>query len=433
MVIVGRPNVGKSTLFNRFAGSRRAITDPTPGVTRDAVTAGAELGGRPVTVVDTGGFRLEKETMDELVKERSLEELAQADLVLLLCDVEELNAEDESFVELLRPYSDRVVVVVNKVDNPQREQDVWNFYNLGFSRVVGISSEHGKGMEELTELLVSLLPEGDTEAPPEPMVHLAVLGKPNTGKSTLVNYLVGEEKSLVSDRPGTTRDIVEGDFYYRNTLYRVVDTAGMRRKNRVSDGVEYYSVNRAIRTIEEADVVFLLIDSEEGLSDQDKKIADQAVKRGKGIVIVLNKWDTMKHIPNQFEAVKDRVRFLFPVLAFAPIVAVSAKTGFGLEKLLNTAFGVRQQLYKRVDTPTFNEMLGRWYEEYEPPRGKRGHYKVLYGTQVGENPVHFVLFVNRKQGFPDFYVKYIRNNIRKHLGFPSVPIRVELRERSQKR
>jgi GTP-binding protein len=433
LVIVGRPNVGKSTLFNRLLGRRRAITDPTPGVTRDAVTAGAYVSGLPVMLVDTGGYRVEAKDIDSLVRDRSLQELRTADAIIFVCDAEELNAEDESFVDHLRPYSDKVIVAVNKVDNPKREQQVWNFYNLGFPTVIGISAAHGYGFEELEEAIEPLLGAAEPgEEEEEPRIRLAVLGKPNTGKSTLVNRLLGEERSIVSDIPGTTRDVVEGHFGYHGSLYRVIDTAGIRRKRSVRDGVEYYSVNRAIHTVEEADVVLLLIDSTEGLAEQDKKIADQAVKKGKGIVLVLNKWDTIEHIPNRLEAVKDRVRFLFPVLGFAPIVPISAQTGKGLEKLLNTVYGVWRQLHKRVETHRFNEMLGRWYEHYEPPRGKRGHYKVLYGTQVSENPVHFVLFVNRKSGFPKSYVQYLTNNIRKHLGFPSVPITVELRERAKR-
>ncbi|MFO7849039.1 MAG: ribosome biogenesis GTPase Der [Spirochaetia bacterium] len=432
LVIVGKPNVGKSTLFNRFVGKRRAITDPTPGVTRDAVTSKAEVSGLPVTLVDTGGYRVDAKDIDLLVRERSLEELKNAEAILLVCDVEDLNGEDESFVDHLRPYSDKVIVVVNKIDNPAREQQIWGFYNFGFERVIGISAAHGYGFEDLEEALYPILEAAQRSGEEqEPRIKLAVLGKPNTGKSTLANRLIGEERSIVSETPGTTRDLVEGRFSYRGSLYSIIDTAGIRRKRKVHENVEYYSVNRAIHTVDEADVVLLLIDSAEGLAEQDKKIADQAVKRGKGIVLVLNKWDTIEDIPNRLEAVKDRVRFLFPVLAFAPLVPLSAKTGRGVDKLLETVYGVWKQLNKRVETHYFNEMLKRWYEQYEPPRGKRGHFKILYGTQVSENPVHFVLFVNRKKNFPKTYVQYITNNIRSHLGFPSVPMTVELKERTR--
>ncbi len=432
IVIVGRPNVGKSSLFNRLLGKRRAITDPTPGVTRDAVTAEGMVADRPVMLVDTGGFRVDARDIDSLVREKSLEELPKADAVLFVCDVTELNAEDEAFVDHLRPYSGKLILVVNKVENAEREQWLWNFHSLGFKTVIGVSAAHGYGFEDLEEALLPLIEKSEAALQEQELrIRLAVLGKPNTGKSTLVNRLLGEERSIVSSQPGTTRDVVEGRFRYKGSIYRVVDTAGIRRKRKVHEGVEYYSVNRAIATVEEADVVLLLIDSTEGLAEQDKKIAAQAVKHGKGVVLVLNKWDAIEQIPNRIQAVKDRVRFLFPILSFAPLLPISAKTGRGVEALLNTVYGVWKQLNKRVETSSLNDMLLDWYREYEPPRGKKGPYKILYGTQVSANPVHFILFVNRKKGFPQAYVQYITNKIRRHLGFPSVPIHIELRERKR--
>jgi GTP-binding protein len=432
-------------------------------VTRDAVRAVFELGDRKFRLVDTGGYRVEARDMDSLVKEKSLAEMSDASAVLMVCDVQDFNAEDESFLEYLRPMSNRVVLVVNKVDNPAREQQVWNYYSLGFERVVGISSAHGLGISDLEDTLAQMMDsasgggeaagegtaaaEGTTategtaaaegavagaEAEQREPIRIALLGKPNTGKSTLANRLAGRETSIVSEEPGTTRDVIEGSFSYRGSLFCFADTAGIRRKTRIRNEVEYYSVNRAIGTVEESDLVMLLIDAEEGLTEQDKKIAVQAVKRGKGILLVLNKWDLIKDIPNQTQAVKDRIRFLFPILGFAPLVAVSARTGEGLPKLLNTAYGVWKQLNKRVETSRLNDMLQQWYQAYEPPRGRHGHYKIFYGTQISANPVRFVLFVNRKEGFPDAYIQYITNNIRRHLGFPYVPLRIELRERPKR-
>jgi GTP-binding protein len=433
-VIVGRPNVGKSTLFNRLIGKRRAITDPTPGVTRDAVRATWHLESRAVQLVDTGGYRIETRDMESLVKEKSLAELQNALAILFVCDVEEFNAEDESFSEYLRPFADRVLLVVNKVDNPAREQQIWNFHSYGFERVVGVSSAHGLGIDELENQLTDMVDFSafDSAAPEEQQIRLSLLGKPNTGKSTLANRLIGSDASIVSEIPGTTRDVIEGSFTYRGTSFRILDTAGIRRRKKVHEGIEYYSVNRAIGTVAESDVMLLLIDAEEGLSEQDKKIAVQAVKRGKGVVLVLNKWDLIKDVPNKTEAVKDRIRYLFPVLGFAPLVAVSAETGDGIPKLLNTVYGVWKQLNKRVETGKLNEMLQQWYRHYEPPRGRHGHFKIFYGTQVSANPVRFLLFVNRREGFPEAYVQYLTNNIRKHLGFPSVPIDIELRARPQR-
>ena len=272
--------------------------------------------------------------------------------------------------------------------------------------------------------------ERTEEIPDEPeTIKLAILGKPNTGKSTLTNLLTGRDISIVSPIAGTTRDVMRGTFIYRNTEYTVLDTAGIRRKSKVEEDVEYYSVNRAIKTIDEADIVFLMMDVTEGLSDQDKKIANLIVRRGKGIILVMNKTDLLKGIPNEMEAIKDRVRFLFPILSFAPVMPISALNGTDIGKLLDMAWSVWRQLQKRVDTSTLNTALAKWTADNEPPRGAQGHYKVLYGTQVSAAPVRFLFFVNRVHGFPEPYVSYLKNMIRRDLGFTSVPVEISLRER----
>jgi len=432
VAVVGRPNVGKSTLFNRLIGKRKAITDPTPGVTRDPVEGIYEFGGKKLVLVDTGGYKVDRTGLDDQVSNRSLDVLENADLVVFMMDVDEVTPEDEALAEILRKYSDKILLVVNKVDNEKREAAVWNFYSYGFDNVVGISAAHGIGISELEEKFEELIDfDSAREAAPlkEPDIRIAILGKPNTGKSTLINRLMGREVSIVSDMPGTTRDVVEGRFEYKGKLYRVLDTAGIRKKKRVGENVEYYSVNRAIKTIEEAEVILLMVDAAEGLGDQDKKIATQIVKKGRGVVLVLNKWDLVKEVPNQMEAIKDRTKFLFPVLGFAPLVPVSAVTGEGLDDLFKNINKVWKQLFIRVDTPVFNSALKRWTEKTEPPRFRGGRYKIFYGTQVSTNPVRFVIFVNRKRGFPDSYMQYIKNNIRSELGFPSIPIEVEIKER----
>lgn len=432
LIVVGRPNVGKSTLFNRMIGKRRAITDPMPGVTRDAVRSRALIDGHPVEFIDTGGYRVDARDIDSLVRGKSLGLLGEADLILFMCDVEDLNAEDESFVEHIRPHAERVILVVNKVDNPMREQTLWNFHSLGFEHVVGVSAAHGTGIDLLEEKILELLDFDSFSASEEevPRIRVAVLGKPNTGKSTLSNRLVGSEASIVSEIPGTTRDVIEGSFSYKGSLYQIMDTAGIRRKKKVNESVEYYSVNRAFKTIEECDVIFLMVDAAEGLSEQDKKIAAQAVKKGRGIILVLNKWDLVEKQPNIQQAVKDRTRYMFPILGFAPLVTVSAVTGEGVDNLLNAAYRVWKQLTKRVDTPVINELMKDLTAKYPPPRDSRGHHKIYYAIQVESHPVKFVLFVNRKKGFPKAYVQYIINNIRKELGFPDIPVNIELRERS---
>lgn len=429
--IIGRPNVGKSTLFNRLIGKRRAITDPTPGVTRDPIPERWLLGNHPVTLVDSGGIKVDREGMDGLVAEKSMSLLDQSDAIIFMMDCTEVTGEDEMLLKDLRPYTDKILLVVNKIDDIQREDLVWNFYNYGYQRIVGISAAHGLGIEELEDSLLGMLDlERLEEAPEEPeSIKIAILGKPNTGKSTLTNLLTGRSVSIVSDIAGTTRDVMRATFTYKGTDYTVLDTAGIRRKTKVEEDVEYYSVNRAIKTIDEADVVILMIDVRESVTDQDKKIASLIVRRGKGVILALNKTDLLKGTPNQLEAVKDRVRFLFPVLSFAPIVPISALMGDEVGSLLDKVWALWKQLNKRVDTATLNANLKTWGESYQPPRGASGHYKVLYATQVSVTPVRFLLFVNRIKDFPETYLSYLKNCIRKDLGFSSIPIEISLRER----
>ncbi len=429
--IIGRPNAGKSTLFNRLIGKRRAITDPTPGVTRDPIPERWLLGNNAVTLVDSGGVKVEKEGIDFAVTDKSLSLLEQSDAIIFLMDCTEVTPEDQMLVERLRPYTDKVVLAVNKVDDPKREDLVWNFFSYGYQRVVGISAAHGTGIEELEDSLLGILDLERTEdIPPEPeTIKIAILGKPNTGKSTLMNLLTGRDISIVSPIAGTTRDVMRGTFIYKGTEYTVLDTAGIRRKSKVEEDVEYYSVNRAIKTIEEADVVLLMVDIQEGITEQDKKIADLIVRRGKGVIIVLNKTDLLRGIPNEIDAIKDRVRFLFPILSFAPLMPISALKGLDIGKLLDMVWSVWKQLTKRIDTSQLNAALKEWTKDNEPPRGAAGHYKVLYGTQVSANPVRFLFFVNRIHDFPDTYVSYLKNMIRKDFGFSYIPLEISLRER----
>lgn len=429
--IIGRPNVGKSTLFNRLIGKRRAITDPTPGVTRDPIPETWLLGNNRVTLVDSGGVKLDQEGLDGPVTEKSLSLLSQSDVIIFVMDCMEVTPEDQMLLKELRPYTDKVVLAVNKIDDVTREDLIWNYYNYGYQRVVGISAAHGLGIEELEDTLLGLLDLERQEEEPEEAetIKIAILGKPNTGKSTLTNLLTGRDISIVSSIAGTTRDVMRGTFTYKGTDYTVLDTAGIRRKSKVEEDVEYYSVNRAIKTIDDSDVVLLMIDVTEGLAEQDKKIAQLIVRRGKGVVLVLNKIDALKGIGNELEAIKDRVRFLFPILNFAPLVPISALEGDEIGKLLDTVWAVWRQLNKRIDTNVLNDCIRRWGEEYEPPRGASGHYKILYGTQVSVTPVRFLLFVNRIKDFPESYLSYVKNLMRKELGFSSIPIEISLRER----
>jgi GTP-binding protein len=434
VAILGRPNVGKSSLFNTLVGKRRSITHSRPGVTRDPVEETCTLGGVKLLLVDTGGFAPGGEAMDRVVSERSLSAARAADLVLLVLDAMETTPEDKDFMNRLRPLSDKLLVVVNKVDTPDRDALVWNAHSHGFANVIGVSAAHGRNLPELKELIALLLegrpagaaPGGDEGGPmADDAVRIAILGKPNTGKSSLANRLIGEDRSIVSAAPGTTRDVVEGKLEHGGRTFLVLDTAGIRRKSHVTDAVEYYSVNRAIESIQRADVVLLMIDASEGLVDQDKKIAGQALKEGRGIIIVPSKWDLLAKAPASAAKVSDRVRFQFPVLGFAPISPVSSVTGYGIHALLDTAISVWEQLHRRVTTGRLNAALESWTAHYPLPG--RGTYKIRFATQVGSNPVRFVVFVNRIIGFPATYVSYLENSIRRDLGFPLVPISIEIR------
>jgi GTP-binding protein len=429
--------VGKSTLFNRLIRERKAITDAMPGVTRDPIFARWELNDRPVELIDTGGVKLDQEGLDALVTERSYAVLKEADVIVLLMDVTEVTPEDQTLVEALRAYSRKILLAVNKIDTPKREDLLWDYYQYGFERVVGLSSAHGLGIEELEDQLCEMInfeaydQSRYIEQEDRP-VRIAILGKPNTGKSTLTNRLLGRDASIVSEIPGTTRDVVSGDFNYKGQDYTVLDTAGIRRKKKVNEDVEYYSVNRAIKTIDDADIIYMMVDASEGLVEQDKKIANLIVTKGKGVVIVLNKWDLVKELPNQMDAIKDRTRFLFPILAFAPLVPISAETGEGIGKLLSSGWGVWKQLNTRVSTSRLNAALSAWTEAYEPPRGRQGHFKVYYGTQTSTTPVEFLFFVNRSEKFPQGYIQYLTNCIRRDLGFTSIPLKIDIRERNRR-
>lgn len=425
--------MGKSTLFNRLIGKKLAITDPTPGVTRDPIYERYILAGHPVTLVDSGGMKVERDKMDQLVYDRSLSLWKDADVIVLLMDCMEVTGEDENLLKMLRPYTDKVVVVVNKIDDPTREDRIWNYFSYGYQRVVGISASHGNGIEELEDTLLGMLSLEETYDVPEeiPAIKLSIMGKPNTGKSTLMNLLTSSDLSIVSDIPGTTRDVVRGSFVFKDNNIRILDTAGIRRKSKVEEDVEYYSVNRAIKSIDDSDVVLLMVDSTEGLAEQDKKIAQLIVRRGCGVIIVLNKVDKLPKIPNAVEAVEDRVRFLFPILGFAPMIPISALENRGIEELLDTVLKVWSQLNRRVDTSTVNEALKKWAAVKTPPRSKTGYYKILYATQVTANPVRFLMFVNKTKGFPEDYLSYLKNCLRRDLGFKYIPVEITLRERER--
>jgi GTP-binding protein len=441
VVLAGRPNVGKSTLFNRMTRSRRSITDPTPGVTRDCVAKEMMLGARRIRLIDTGGFKLARDgEIDEAVFRKTLSAVEEASVIVLVLEAGEVTGEDEEFIALIRRFSHNVVVAVNKTEGGRREGEAWNYLSFGFNKIFFISAEHGDNVGELCAEVerqlekLSRLPQAADSvrlretgggAFDDEVIKIAIVGKPNTGKSTLSNRLLGAEASIVSDAAGTTRDVIEGEFTYKGQKFLSLDTAGIRRKARVSENIEYYAVNRAIKAIGDADLVILLLDAEEGLSDQDKKIAALACEAGRGVIIALNKWDLMPDVKNALNAVTDRIRFLFGRMNYAPILPLSARDGDGVDAVLQTAAKMYRQLTRKIETSTLNEALIRWQEQYPPPSGPKTRFSIKYGVQTSVNPVAFTFFVTRPKAMKGNYITYIENKIRETLGFSLIPVTVE--------
>lgn len=440
VAIAGRPNVGKSTLFNRFMRRRLAIVDPTPGVTRDPVEATAFIDGKPVHLIDTGGYKLDRDLksreseMDELVVGKSLSIIKSADLILLLLEAGKITGEDEEFIHLLRPYWDRVIVAVNKCEGGSNTDVSWNYLQFGFNELFFISADHGDHITELAKSIVSKLDfsnveEGIVENP----IKIAIMGKPNTGKSTLSNRLTHSQNSIVSDYAGTTRDVVEGNFTYNNRKFQVLDTAGIRRKAKVKQNVEYYSVNRAIKTLDECDVVFLMIDSVEGLADQDKKICSLAYERGRAIIFVLNKWDLQEEQTKKvYKNTVEYIHYMFGQMNWAPILKLSALNGEGIKELMDTAIRLYGQLTKKVETSALNKALEDWLFRYPPPASKAIHFKIRYMTQTSSNPVAFRIFATSPDNVPESYVTYLKNRIRQDLGFDQIPVILEMKASRKK-
>lgn len=441
IVIAGRPNVGKSTLFNALTHTKRAITDPTPGVTRDPVEGTCFIAGKPVHLMDTGGYKLTRDLksreseMDDLVVEKTVSMLKKADRILLLLDATEITAEDEELILRLRPYWNKLIAAVNKTEGGKNANLAYNYMKFGFNDILPISASHGDNIPLLCEKMVegldfSNVTEGSEEDKP---IRIAILGKPNTGKSTLSNQLTHTQASIVSDYAGTTRDVVEGSFRYNSRDIQILDTAGIRRKARVKENVEYYSVNRAIKTLDECDIAFIMIDAKEGLAEQDKKITSLAFERGRGVIFVLNKWDLMEDQSNKaIKKVTDWFQTMFGQMNWAPILTLSAKNGDGIKKLMNTTLEIYEQLTRKVDTAALNLALKDWLFKYPPPATKSIHFKIRYITQTSINPVNFLIFATRPDNVPGSYVSYLKNRIREDLGFDQIPVQIEMKASRQK-
>lgn len=440
VVIAGRPNVGKSTLFNRFMGRRMAIVDPTPGVTRDPVEANVLIDGNPVHLVDTGGYKLQREVgtmeavLDELVVERSLEFVKKADLIILVLDAENLVPEDEEMILQLRPYWDKVIAAVNKTEGGKNEHLAWNFARFGFNELLFISAEHGDNFRDLNKAIEKRLDfSAVKELPCEEPIKIAIMGKPNVGKSTLSNRLTHSNASIVSDYAGTTRDTVEGYFEYGGKSFQVLDTAGIRRKAKVTENVEYYSVNRAIKTLERCDIVFIMIDSQDGLSEQDKKICALAFEKGRGIIFVMNKWDLKEDQSRKtVKQTREWMNIMFGQMQFAPIMPLSALEGTGIKDLLNETVEMYSQLTKKIETAALNMAMNDWLFKYPPPASRTAHFKIRYVVQKSVNPVKFLIFATRPEVVPESYITYLKNRIREDLGFNKIPVQFEIKASRQK-
>ena len=434
--VVGRPNVGKSTFFNRFIGYRKAITEDTPGVTRDRNYGEFEYAGNNFLLVDTGGFEPTKEEgYFPLMRQQIIASLEESSMIIFVLDGKEgLLPQDKEIADGLRKYGKPIFYVVNKVDSGRREAFVSEFYALGAEKLYPISSLHGLGIDELLEDLVktwrasSKYQDGTDASQEAGEIRIAFVGKPNTGKSSITNRLLGSERMIVSDVPGTTRDAIDSKIIFRDQGLVLIDTAGLRRKSRIEIKVEEYSVSSALRTIERANVVNLIIDADEGVSHQDGSIAHTIVTRGKGLCVVVNKWDLMEKKMG-VEEYRTMVHERIPHTSFAPVVFTSAKTGKNLEKILETDLRIYGQLNRRIKTPALNkvleELLQRQSLSYQ--RGKR--INILYTNQVKTMPPTFVLFANFPELIPEHYKRYLENSLREKYGFIGAPIRLLFRKK----
>jgi len=443
VVLVGRPNVGKSTLFNRIAGTRRSIVAPVAGTTRDVVTAPAEWSGRNFTLVDTGGlFGATTDPLHAMVVDHGMRALKSADLLVFLVDGRDgLVVGDEQIAQAIRAVNCPVLLVVNKADDKRSVARANEFHKLGFGGQFEVSAEHGTGVYELLDALVAAMPAKSTEPAPEadPEIAIAIVGRPNVGKSSLVNRLLREERVMVSDLPGTTRDSVDVVLQYQKRRLRLVDTAGMRRPGKVATAgqVESISVVLAKRAMAQADVAVLVIDAAEGPTDRDAAIAGEAEEAGCGVVIVVNKWDLMAERmgddPQQFvKDYDDKLRFQLKFLEFAPVIHVSALTGDRTAKMLEMAVRVADARRKRVGTSELNRFVESITAANPPTSKHRRQVRIMYASQIASAPPRFVFFTNVATEFHFSYERFLVNQLREKFGFLGTPIRISVRRRARK-
>ena len=435
VAIVGRPNVGKSSLFNQIIGKRVSIVHETPGVTRDRIYADAQWQERQFTLVDTGGIEIDStEDLSVLMLKQTNIAIETADVILFVVDVKDgITNVDERISQILRKSDKKIILVVNKVDTPELEIDTYEFYNLGLGDPISISSSHKRGLGDLLDEVVSSFEdEEDDAAEKDGVISIAILGRPNAGKSSFVNALLGDERTIVSNIPGTTRDAIDTPFRYAGQDFLLIDTAGIRRKSRVSEDLEYYSVLRSISSIERADVGVIIIDGSDGVAEQDAKIAGLVHEAGKPCVLVWNKWDLVEKDSQTVEKYKKDLYDKLSFMTYAPFLTISAKTGQRITKVLDFAKEVYAQTSKRVTTGVFNDALREAVTMTEPPSKNGRQLKIYYGSQVSVCPPTFMLSVNDTDLFHFSYERYLINYFRQTFNLEMTPIRVIKQSRKQK-
>ena len=432
VAIVGKPNVGKSTFFNYLAGSRISIVQDTPGVTRDRVYAETNWRGRNFTLVDTGG--IEPESQDIILSQmREQAELAisMADVIIFLTDVKQgVTGADREISLMLKKSGKPIVLVCNKADNFEKDRnEIYEFYNLGLGEPFPISATNAIGIGDVLDEIYEKLPKQEGEEDDRQEIKVAVIGKPNVGKSSLINKILGENRAIVSDIAGTTRDAIDSSFENEKGKYILIDTAGIRRKSKVKESIEKFSIMRTLLAIERADVCLMLIDAVEGVTDQDAKIAGEAHEAGKGVIIVVNKWDEVEKTTGTLENYEKEIREKLKYLSYAPIIFISAKTGQRVNKIFDLINYVAEQNALRISTSVLNQVINEAIAMVQPPTDKGKRLKIFYGTQASTKPPTFVIFVNDKELFHFSYERYLVNQIRKEFGLVGTPVRIIVREK----
>ena len=435
VAIIGKPNVGKSTFFNYIVGQRISIVEDTPGVTRDRVYSETAWRDRMFTVVDTAG--IEPETDDIIINQmRKQAEIAIqiADVIIFLTDIKQgVTAADKDIALMLKKSKKKIVLVCNKADNFCNTPDeIYEFYNLGLGEPIAISAANAKGIGDVLDKVYNLLPSKDSEEDDSDIIKVAVIGKPNVGKSSLVNKILGEERLIVSNIAGTTRDAIDSSYENEFGKYTFIDTAGVRRKSKIKESIEKFSIMRTLFAIERSDVCLLMIDASEGVTDQDAKIAGEAHEAGKGIIIVVNKWDEIEKDNNTTEKYKKEIYNRLSYLNYAPIIFISAKTGQRVNKLFELINQVAANNAMRVNTSVINQVLNEAIALVQPPTDKGKRLKIFYMTQASTKPPTFVVFVNDKELFHFSYERYLINQLRKEFGLQGTPIRMIVREKNEK-